>query len=203
MAHPGIRDGQFDPYPAWDELGVESEGHIHFMDWATTSNTRVNLPLFGVLEQALGAPNDDSRPPAANELHGVPDGAPFKRPSGILIYRRAVGNAHVTQTELLAAARGISALPLEHQRAIAQAGIPVLLLPTAALEQGLLGATSIVQQETTSQWRPTMVRIAVRANRSGIETTPEITQHELGHVMSVLQRQDLSEAAAQAYARGH
>ena len=50
-------------------------------------------------------------------------------------------------------------------------------------------------------WRPTLVRVAVRAGLARDEQTSEIVQHELGHVVSVVRTQDRSEAAAINYAR--
>lgn len=158
------------------------------------------LPLWGLLDRTLGA-RDDSRPAAAVELHGDADGPPTRLPTGVLVQRRRIGDRRVSTAEFLQAVRGISLLPKQHQQALARAGVPIYLVPSAGLEDGLLGATTIVQDTDGSNWRPTLVRVAVSANRRGTEATAEIAQHEIGHVIAVLTGQDRSEAAAEAYAR--
>lgn len=141
----------------------------------------------------------------AGELHGEPDGAPIALRSGVVIELRRIGNERVSTAELLAAVAGVSSLPVADQQLVAASGVRVRLLPSAALEQGadgrnLLGGTTIERDASGERWAPTGVRIAVRAGRAGRESTPEIVQHELGHVVSVLRGQDRSEQAAEAYA---
>lgn len=170
-------------------------------DRAAASAQR-RLAMLGALERTLGAtPRDDSRPIVGQELHGEPDGAPAKLPSGVLVYRRRLGERRVGNAEFLQACRGLAQLPTAHQQALARAGVPVYLVPSAGLEDGLLGATTIVQDTDGAAWRPTLVRVAVQAGRDGAESTPEILQHEVGHVIAVLTGQDRSEAAAESYAR--
>lgn len=158
-------------------------------------------PLHARPSARLAAPPDDSRPVAAREVHGEPDGTPLRLPSGVLIHRRRIGDLRVSAGESQEAYRGIATLPRPHQAAIARAGVPVYLVPSTGLEDGLLGATTIVQDTNASPWRPTLVRVAVKAGRSGHEATTEIVQHEVGHVLAVLTGQDRSEAAAEVYAR--
>jgi hypothetical protein len=146
---------------------------------------------------------DDSRPAAENELVGASDGPAIRLPNGIVIQRRRLGRARVSQQDLLDVLRAIQQLPAADQNLIAQSGITLMLVPVAGLEGGLLGATTIVQDVEGSPWRPTVVRVAVSAHRRGSETTGEIVQHELGHVVSVLTNQDRSEEAAEKYARNH
>jgi hypothetical protein len=141
------------------------------------------------------------------ELHGKPDGAPIVLPSGITIDLRQVGTLRVTVSQLQAVEAGIALLPLADQQVVARAGVHVQLLPTTALEQteaghDLLGATTIIQEgPANSPWIPTLIRVAVAGGRSGTEATPEVIQHEIGHVVSVERYQDRSEAAAIAYAK--
>lgn len=144
--------------------------------------------------------------PGAVQVRGAPDGADLQLPSGIRVRRTAVGAAHVTATELQQALMGIAMLPATHQALIARSGIVIELVPVAALENGILGATSI-EQSPGGPWMPTLVRVAVRSPLSAAGTgrtaVGEIAQHELGHVIAVLTGQDRSEAAAERYALTH
>ncbi|MCW2960937.1 MAG: hypothetical protein JWM25_1416 [Thermoleophilia bacterium] len=139
-------------------------------------------------------------------IRGARDGPDITLSNGIKVRRMAVGNARVTERELHEAIRGILVLPVADQRLIARAGIPVELVPTAALEGGILGATTILQS-SAGGWSPSLVRVAVRSPLSnqgtGRERIGEIVQHELGHVRAVLLGQDRSEHAAERYALMH
>jgi hypothetical protein len=146
---------------------------------------------------------DDSRPSAPQELFGVADGTAYRLRSGIVVQKRRVGNDRVSRDALRDILRAIDLLPAADQSLIARTGIVIMVLPVAALEGGLLGATTIVQDTVGAPWRPTVVRVAAHAGRNGAEATGEIVQHEIGHVLAVLTRQDRSEAAAADYARRH
>lgn len=144
---------------------------------------------------------------AAPEVHGVPDGPDYVLPSGVRIRRSRIGGRRVSDEKLLQAIRGVQLMPMAHQQLIARLGVPVLLVPTQRLEQvagttsPILGATSISHDGQT--WRPTMVRIATDSpisERGGVHAIDEVTQHELGHVLSVVTTQDRSEQAATRYA---
>jgi hypothetical protein len=115
----------------------------------------------------------------------------------------SINGQRVTRGELMDAIRGVSLLPAADVSAIARAGVHLHLLPVANLEDSLLGATSIVRKSESQPWQPTLVRVAVRARLGGEESTPEIVQHELGHVISVMRSQDTTEAAAEGYAKRH
>lgn len=146
---------------------------------------------------------DDSRPANKNEVHGTPDGPPIRLASGLVLQPMQLNGQRVTRGELMDAIRGASLLPQADVAAVAQAGVKINLLPTNTLEDGLLGATTILRSNDSAPWRPTLVRVAVRARLRGDEATPEIVQHELGHVLSVLRKQDTSEEAAEQYAAAH
>lgn len=169
--------------------------HFDFCPSPARSYAQATLPLFGLFGK-----RDDG---AKRELHGQPDGPPLVLSNGIVVQRQQVDGARVTPDELLAAVAGIRRLPESDQRLIAQSSVPIALLPVAGLEDGLLGATTIVQQDKSSPWKPTLVRVAVRAGLERDESTPEILQHELGHVVSVLNGQDFSEQAAERYAQAY
>lgn len=141
------------------------------------------------------------------EVTGVADGAMLVLPSGVRIQRRRIGTAQVSAAELSQAIQGIQLLPFAHQRAIAILGIPIELVPVQQLEQvagttqPVVGATAI--DGPVGAGHPTRVRIATHspwAAQGGAQGIGEIVQHELGHVISVLVRQDRSEAAATRYA---
>lgn len=143
-----------------------------------------------------------------DEVRGSPDGPDIVLASGIHLRRRRIGAAQVTAAELLQAVRGVQLLPLAHQRAIAMLGVPVELLPVQHLEQvagttePVVGATAV--SGPIGAGVPTLVRIAARspwAAQGGAQAIGEVVQHELGHVISVLTRQDRSEEAAIRYAQ--
>jgi hypothetical protein len=121
----------------------------------------------------------------------------IRTPSGVTV----VPQAGVSRSELAQALAGIAQLPVADQRLLAASGIPVELWPVAGLEDSLLGATTIIQNNENSRWQPTRVRIAVRSGYQGPQAIGEIVQHEIGHVISVLRNQDRSEEAAIAYAK--
>lgn len=150
-----------------------------------------------------GGSAGDSRPANKNEVHGTPDGPPVRLASGLVVQPMVVNGQRVTKGELMDAIRGVSLLPATDVAAVAQAGVHLQLLPVANLEDSLLGATSIVRKSEGHPWQPTLVRVAVRARLRGEESTPEIVQHELGHVVSVLRSQDTTENAAETYAKRH
>lgn len=66
----------------------------------------------------------------------------------------------------------------------------------------MLGATTVVRN-ARGALVPTKIRVASGARGVGAESLAEIVQHEVGHAISVLRRQDDSERAATAYARQH
>lgn len=139
-------------------------------------------------------------------IRGVQDGRELVLPSGVRLRRMTLAGAHVTERELMDVARAVMILPAQHQAMIARSGVAVELVPVAALEGGILGATSI-EQDGGGPWRPTLVRVAVRSPLSQAgsprETIGEIAQHEIGHVLAVLTGQDRGEAAAERYAMTH
>ena len=134
------------------------------------------------------------------EVHGVADQRDVLLPSGVVLRRKRIGYHQVTDAQMQAAAAGIMRLPLEHQRYIAQLGVPIELVPVAALENGILGATTINERDS-GLWQPTHIRIAARAGKSGgREELGEIVQHEIGHVVAMGTSQNRTEEAAESYA---
>ena len=103
--------------------------------------------------------------------------------------------------------RGVQLLPLAHQRAIAILGVPIELVPVQQLEQ-VAGTTEPVVGATAMSGPIGAGHADARADRDaspwaaqgGAQAIGEIVQHELGHVISVLVRQDRSEEAAIRYA---
>lgn len=122
---------------------------------------------------------------------------------GVLVVPDRAGSAAVTQNEMSQAVTALQLLPAADLALVASRGIAIHLVPTAGLEDGLLGATTVIQDGAGSPWRPTVIRVAVRAGLSGTESVREIVQHEFGHAVSVLRRQDRSEAGAIRYAQRH
>lgn len=122
---------------------------------------------------------------------------------GVLVVPDSRGGKSVTQNEMQQAVAALRALPAADLALIARKGIAIHLVPVSGLEDGLLGATTIIQDDPTSPWVPTKIRIAVRAGLTGSESIGEIVQHEFGHAVSVLRHQDRSEEAAIRYAREH
>lgn len=113
--------------------------------------------------------------------------------------RRSRG-ASVAARELQAARSAIARLPAADRALLARHGLRVQLVPARGLEDGMLGATSIVR-DRTGRWKPTAIRVASRIEGRGPSSLGEVVQHEVGHALAVLRRQDRSEDAAQAYAR--
>lgn len=108
--------------------------------------------------------------------------------------------ASVRSTELRAARAAVAKLPAADRALLARLGLRVQLVPTRGLEDGMLGATSIVRGRD-GRWSPTAIRVASRIDGRGAESLGEVVQHEVGHALAVLRRQDRSEDAAHAYAR--
>lgn len=142
-----------------------------------------------------------------SDIRGDADGSDVVLPGGVIVRRRRVGAARVSDRELLDAARGVMMLPAADQQRIARAGVPIELLPVASLGVGnlggpILGSTAI--EGSGGTWTPTLVRVVVRSplssNPGTREAIGEIVQHELGHVNAVLTGQDRSEQAAERYA---
>lgn len=110
------------------------------------------------------------------------------------------GGAKVRASELAEARAAIAKLPAADRALLARHGLRVELVASKALEDGMLGATSIVRG-ATGRWQPTQIRVAARLEGRGADSLAEVVQHEVGHALSVLRGQDRSEDAAQAYAR--
>ncbi len=115
--------------------------------------------------------------------------------------QRAAG-ASVKAREISEAKAAVARLPKADRALLARHGLQVRLVPTKSLEDGMLGATSIVRGRD-GRWVPTEIRIASHVSGRGVESLGEIVQHEVGHAISVLRDQDRSEDAAHAYARRH
>lgn len=120
---------------------------------------------------------------------------------GVRVLAQRVGGQAVNQAEVAQAMAALRQLPAADLALLASRGIQIQLFPTSGLEGGLLGATTIVQDAVGGSWRPTLIRVAARANLAGSEAIGEIVQHEVGHAVSVLRRQDRTEAGAIEYAR--
>lgn len=123
-----------------------------------------------------------------------------RRAAPSLVTSSRDGGERVQARELGVARRAIAQLPAADRALLARHGLHVELVPKRALEDGMLGATSIIRG-SQEQWVPTRIRVASRIEGSGAESLAEVVQHELGHAISVLRTQDRSEDAAGAYAR--
>ena len=66
----------------------------------------------------------------------------------------------------------------------------------------MLGATQI-RRDSENRRVPTSIRVAARAHGVGRDSLHEIVQHEIGHAIAVIRRQDASEDAAEQYALDH
>jgi hypothetical protein len=119
---------------------------------------------------------------------------------GVWLVPQQVGGRTITKAELAEAQRAVRALPAADVALLARADIRIHLLPVAGLEDGLLGATTIVQEAAGAPWQPTKIRVAARAGLDGQQSIGEIVQHEVGHAIAVLRGQDRSEDAATTYA---
>ena len=141
--------------------------------------------------------------PLPGEISGTPDGPEMVLPSGVRLQRQRFGGNSVSQEQLRDAVRGVLKLPMSHQRLLATLGFPIELVPVAQLEDvpgstaPVVAATRIIGPDGAA--RPDRLRIATFQELLGTEVE-EAVQHEIGHVLNVLTRQDLSEAAAEAYA---
>jgi hypothetical protein len=172
-------------------------------DRAPAQSTQLGMSLADGLSNLFGQGGG-----AAGELQGTPDGPPIRLPNGITLQREAFNGHRVTSNEVMQVVQGIYGLPRQHVDAIARTGMPIFLIPTARLEQNRLGATKVERNSDSSPWQAKHVRIAVSAGLPGDESTPEIVQHELGHVVDVLdgryQGDDaVSEQVAVQYAASH
>jgi hypothetical protein len=108
--------------------------------------------------------------------------------------------ASVTSSQLRDAQRAVAQLPAADRALLAKHGLRVQLVAARSLEDGMLGATSIVRT-ADGRWTPTSIRVASRITGRGAESLAEVVQHEGGHALAVLREQDRSEDAAHAYAR--
>lgn len=108
--------------------------------------------------------------------------------------------ASVRPDELRVARAAVAKLPAADRALLARLGLRVQLVPSRGLEDGMLGATSIVRGRD-GRWSPTAIRVASRIEGRGPGSLGEVVQHEVGHALAVLRRQDRSEDAAHAYAR--
>lgn len=106
----------------------------------------------------------------------------------------------MTSSQLRDAQRAVAQLPAADRALLAKHGLRVQLVAARSLEDGMLGATSIVRTADGS-WTPTSIRVASRITGRGAESLAEVVQHEVGHALAVLREQDRSEDAAHAYAR--
>lgn len=109
-------------------------------------------------------------------------------------------SAKVRARDLAIARAAIAKLPAADRALLARHRLRVELVPSKGLEDGMLGATSIVRG-AGGRWVPTQIRVASRIRGEGADSLAEVVQHEVGHALSVLRRQDRSEDAASAYAR--
>ena len=111
-------------------------------------------------------------------------------------------DARVSAAQRKVAARAIAALPAADRALLRKLGLKVELIPKQALEDGMLGATSVVRAHD-GRLDVTRIRIASKITGRGAESLREVVQHEVGHAISVLRTQDDSEDAAEDYARRH
>ncbi len=137
------------------------------------------------------------------EVGGTPDGPDLVLPSGLRIRKLRIGATRVGQAQLQDAIRAAQLLPVAHQRAIAALGIPIELVPVTQLERvagttdPVVGATRVVGPDGSAH--PERIRVAAFQAQVGSQLG-EAVQHEIGHAIAVVTRQDLSEDAAIAYA---
>lgn len=119
-----------------------------------------------------------------------------------MVTQQRVTGERVAAREFREAKAAVAKLPTADRALLARHGLRVTLVPTKSLEDGMLGATSIVRGDD-GRWMPTQIRVASRIGGRGAESLSEVVQHEIGHALAVLRRQDRSEDAAHAYARRH
>jgi hypothetical protein len=121
----------------------------------------------------------------------------------LLVAAPSTGKSKVRAAERAAVEGALAKLPAADRALLAKHRLKVELVPKAALEDGMLGATT-VHRERDGTWVPTRIRVASRlSDRSGMNSLAEVAQHEVGHALAVLRRQDRTEDAAEAYARRH
>jgi hypothetical protein len=119
-----------------------------------------------------------------------------------MVTQQRVAGERVAAREVRETKAAVAKLPKADRALLAKHGLQVRLVPTKSLEDGMLGATSIVRGRD-GRWVPTEIRIASHVHGRGVESLGEIVQHEIGHAISVLRDQDRTEDAAHAYARRH
>src|SRR5690606_32285636 len=103
--------------------------------------------------------------------------------------------ASVKARDLRVARAAVAALPRADRALLARHGLTVELVPAAGLDQGMLGATSIVRRGD-GRWTPTRIRVATHISDKGEHALAHVVRHEIGHALAVLRRQDRSEDAA-------
>lgn len=123
-----------------------------------------------------------------------------RRSSAASLVAPQQGGRKVRAKDLAAARAAIARLPASDCALLARYGLRVELVGRSSLEQGMLGATSIVR-DSSDRWVPIQIRVAARSGGKGPDSLAEVVQHEVGHAISVLRGQDRSEDAAEAYAR--
>lgn len=142
----------------------------------------------------------------AAEVNGPADGPDVVLPSGVRIRRKRIGAARVGDAELQQAIRAVQLLPVAHQLLIARLGLPIELVPVAQLErlpgttEAVVGATLVLGPDGAA--RPAKIRIAAYQAQVRSSVT-EAVQHEIGHAIAVVARQDTSEETATQYARSY
>jgi hypothetical protein len=119
-------------------------------------------------------------------------------PSALVSPQR--GGRKVRAKDLATAKAAIAKLPAADRALLAKYGLHVELVGASSLEQGMLGATSVVR-DSSDRWVPIQIRVASKLHGRGADSLFEVVQHEIGHAISVLREQDRSEDAAEAYAR--
>ncbi|MCW2974097.1 MAG: hypothetical protein JWN72_2370 [Thermoleophilia bacterium] len=146
-------------------------------------------------------------PASGSAIPALRDGPVIVLPSGVRLQRESVNGIRVTDAQLQQAILGVLQLPLADQQLMARSGVVIELLPTVTLNGGKqLGATN-VGQDFFGTWIPSSMKVTVGSSteiaRLGVDAIAETVQHEIGHVISVITRQDQSEEAAIRYAATH
>src|SRR5688572_17965481 len=100
---------------------------------------------------------------AAHLVLSTPKVAGAKRlATGVVVIPEAAEGRKVSRAEMAQAVAALKLLPAKDLALIAKHKIHIHLYPVSGLEDGLLGATTIVQEDSAT-WRPTTIRIAVRS----------------------------------------
>lgn len=120
---------------------------------------------------------------------------------GLVAASNAAGS-RVRARELELARQAVAMLPAADRALLRALGLRVELVPQRSLEDGMLGATNIIRDES-GRWSPIRIRVACRSGGVGAESLAEVVQHEVGHAISVARSQDRTEDAAGRYARAH